>query len=326
MPGQELRGIKEGWLQRVQRYFQVAHAVLFRFGQLAGVDIDLDRRQYQGRHVQGGVAARAQGHELFFRDAVVQVDIAGALCGHGGFPARLAAGRRVVVAHEEAGCRRQRQQALGRAVEQGGRAAGKIAAGRTHVGHEQGVADKHGVADLVGQVGRRMARHVQRAHFQRADMEHLVGCEQLVELRAVGGGALLVINIGKRLLHRLDRRADGHFAAQLPLQIGRGRQVVGVGVGFQQPAARQLVFAHKGDHLVGRGGGRAARFRIVVEHRIDHGAGAAFALVHHIGDGGGGGVEEGLYVGRHHGGVVRAGMLIISLRSLEKCLESHFDM
>ena len=152
-------------------------------------------------------------------------------------------------------------------------------------------------------------------------MKHLVGREQLVKLRAVACCAMLVIDVGKRLLHRLDRRADGHFAAQLPLQVGCGRQVVGVGVGFQQPAACQLVFANEGDHLVGRGGGRAARLGVVVEHRIDHGAGAAFAFVHHIGDGGGGGVEEGLYVGRHHGGVVQAGMLIISPRSFKKYLK-----
>ena len=145
-------------------------------------------------------------------------------------------------------------------------------------------------------------------------MEHLVGREQLVELRAVCRGAGLVLDVGNRLLHRLDGCADRHFAAELLLQIGRGRQVVGMGMGFQQPAAGQIMFAHKGDHLVGRGGRGAARFRVVVEHGVDHGAGAAVVLVDDVGNGGGGGIEKGLYLRCHRGGAGQGGTVIISPR------------
>ncbi|MNT73574.1 hypothetical protein D3C72_2122990 [compost metagenome] len=125
----------------------------------------------------------------------------------------------------------------------------------------------------------------------------------------------------ERLLHRLDGGADGHVAAQLLLQIGRGGQMVGVRVGFQQPAALQAVFAHEGDHLVGRGGRGAARFRVVVEHGVDDGAVPAIGLVDNIGDGGGGGVEESLDLWSHHGGRGRAGNNIISPESVQKMLK-----
>lgn len=160
---------------------------------------------------------------------------------------------------------------------------------------------------------------VQGAHFQCANMKNLVGREQLVELRTVGPGVILMVDGGERLLHRLDGGADGHVAAQLLLQVGRGGQVVGMRVGFQQPAALQAVFAHEGDHLVGRGGGRAARLRVVVEHGIDDGAVPTVGLIHNIGDGGGGGVEESLDLWGHHGGKIRTGKGIISPEFTKKC-------
>ena len=169
-----------------------------------------------------------------------------------------------------------------------------------------------------------MARHVQGAHFQWADMEYLVRREQLVELRAVGPGAILVVHLGEGPLHRLDGGADGDVAAQLLLQIGRGRQVVRMGMGFQQPAALQAVCAHEGDDLVCRGGRGAACLGVVVEHGIDDGAVLAILRVDNVGDGGGGRVEKGLDLWGHHGDKVRAGNSIISPQLVKKMLQIDF--
>ncbi|KAG1176550.1 hypothetical protein G6F57_022382 [Rhizopus arrhizus] len=56
-----------------------------------------------------------------------------------------------------------------------------------------------------------------------------------------------------------------------------------MGVGFQQPLGGQPRLAHKSRHGVRAGGAAAPGFGVVVQHRIDDGAGAA--VVHDVGDG-----------------------------------------
>lgn len=67
------------------------------------------------------------------------------------------------------------------------------------------------------------------------------------------------------MLHLADAGTNADASPQLLLQVGRGRQVVGVGVGFQQPAHVQAMFAHEGDDLVGGGSRGAAGLRIVIK-------------------------------------------------------------
>ena len=61
-------------------------------------------------------------------------------------------------------------------------------------------------------------------------------CEQPVELAAVAleFGAL-VEDLAERLLHDDDGVADADLAAELVLDIGRGRKMVGVDMGLDQP-------------------------------------------------------------------------------------------
>ena len=84
-----------------------------------------------------------------------------------------------------AASRGQREQAADRAVELARVAAGEVGARRAVVGHEEGVADEHRVADHVGQVGRACGRDVHHDRSIVAEPEALAVLEQLVELRAV---------------------------------------------------------------------------------------------------------------------------------------------
>ena len=84
--------------------------------QLAGAHVDLQRGDDQPRHAKRPVARLAHGDELVLADAVPYMDVVRALVGDGGFPADVAAVRAVVVAHEEPGLARQREDAPDRAV------------------------------------------------------------------------------------------------------------------------------------------------------------------------------------------------------------------
>jgi hypothetical protein len=64
--------------------------------------------------------------------------------------------------------------------------AREVGPGRAAVGHEQRVADERGVLDLVGDVGRRVARRVDRLRLEVADVEALTVLEQVIEVAAVG--------------------------------------------------------------------------------------------------------------------------------------------
>ena len=182
-------------------------------------------------------------------------------------------------------------------------AAGKVAARGTHIGHEEGVADEHRVADAIGHVGGGVAGDMHGAGGEGADVECFAVGKQVAELGAVELELRLEVeDLLEHALHGADAFADGDGSAQLPLQVGRGGKVVGVGVGFQQPLGAQAVLAHIGDDAVGALSGGAARFGIVVQHRIDDGTGAAGGgFVHDVGNGGGDRVEKGLDLWRHGG-------------------------
>lgn len=59
--------------KRVERDLQVGHPIRLGRRQRTGTDIDLHRRQQQGRHVQSGIARGAQSNEGRLVDAVAQV-------------------------------------------------------------------------------------------------------------------------------------------------------------------------------------------------------------------------------------------------------------
>ena len=148
-----------------------------------------------------------------------------------------AAAGAVVVADEQARFVRQGEQSPDRTVEHGGVAAGEIAARRTAVGHEDRIADEERIADKIGHAVAGVTGHGDHPHFGLAETEGFVVGEQVIELRAVGGE--IRFQVEDRLegrLHLADAFADADAATALRLQPGRGGEVIGVRMGFQDPA------------------------------------------------------------------------------------------
>ena len=193
-----------------------------------------------------------------------------------------------------------------------GIAAGEVTARCAHVGHEQGVAHKHGVTDLIGHAGGGVTRHCQRLGLQLTDVEDLVVVQQLVELAAIGAElGLQMEDFLEHVLHLRDGRANRDLSTQLVAKVVRGRQMVCVGMGLQNPLHRQPLTLHKRDDLVGRPCAGAAGLRVVVQHRIHHRAVAARLIEHHIAHRPGGVIKEGFYLGLHRRAPYLISMLIV---------------
>src|SRR5690242_16793102 len=133
------------------------------------------------------------------------MDIARLFFSHSSFPGILIASRRlVVVTHEKTRLRRQRQNALDRAIEITRITAGEIGAGRAKIGHEHGIADEDRIPDLVGDAGRRVAGRVKHLRFDVANLELFAIPEQMIELRAVTRYVHGIEDRPKDALHILD--------------------------------------------------------------------------------------------------------------------------
>ena len=87
--------------------------------------------------------------------------------------------------------------------------------------------------------------------------------------------------------------ADRGLATQLFADIGRGREVVGVDMGIDDPLDRQALGLHKCDQTVGRHGGGPPGRGVIVQQRVDDGAGLGFRVGDHIADRVGRLIEEG---------------------------------
>ena len=247
----------------------------------------------------------------------MHVHVGALLFGHRRHALGLAAIGRVVVAQVQLGGVGQAQHLVDGLVQGLGAATGEVAAGGAVVGHEQGVTHKghlahrvHAVVgEQVGHAGGGMARGVQGAHFQAAQHEGVAVGQQSVKLAAVaskfGAG---IEQLAKLVLHRGDVRADGQLAAEIFLQVGRRRQVVGMHMGFQQPLHLQAQFVHAVHQAVGTLGVGAAALGVVVQHAVDQGALRRGRIPGDVAEGEGGRVEEGFDVqaGRGgHGGLLR---------------------
>jgi hypothetical protein len=81
-----------------------------------------------------------------------------------------------------------------------------------------------------------------------------------------------------------DVLADADPAAQPLLQVGRGRQVVGVDVGFEDPLDLEPLAPDVGDDRVGRGRVGATARVVEVEHAVDYCGGTTVRIAHNIGD------------------------------------------
>ena len=223
------------------------------------------------------------------------------LVAHRGFPGVLVAPfGLVVMADEDAGGFRQCQNLLDRFPHRFSRPARKIAARRAEIGHEERVAHKRRVPDHIGQAGGRVAGRVQDIRAHLPDHQAVAFAEQPVELRAVAlePGAF-VEDLAEGFLHHGDAFADPDLATQPFLDIGRGRQVVGMDMGFKDPFQPQIAGADEVDHRIGRPCVRPPRGIVEIQHRIDHRTGLSLRFLNHIGQRVGRFVEKGGDDGRH---------------------------
>lgn len=143
--------------------------------------------------------------------------------------------------------------ALNRSVERACVAAGKVAARRSVVGHEQSVAGKDSVADDIGQTSRCVAGNVKNRRIEIADLEAVAVQEKLVELAAV----FLKLRAGvedltEDLLNANDLAADRKLAAEFSLQERRRRQVVGMRMRLKKPLNFQAFGLHIIDKCASR--------------------------------------------------------------------------
>ena len=119
----------------------------------------------------------------------------------------------------------------------------------------------------------------------------------MIELGAVGlKTGLQVEDSLEYVLNVGDVVADGRLAAKGLLEVGRRAQVIGVGVGFQDPGHVQAVGIDVGDDPVGRVGPGAARLGVVVQHGVNDGACRPWPLVDHVGHRPGGLVKNAVHV------------------------------
>ncbi len=267
---------------------------------MARPHVDLHRGQDQPGHGQGRVALGAHGDELVLGDSVMDMDVGGLLVADRRFPHELLAiGRLVIVAEKDAGLAGQPHQPSDRAEQLARVAAREVGARGAVIGHEHGVADEGGVADQIGHVRRRVARHVQRYHRYAADAEAVAVTEQTVELGAVPGeGGAFVEDLAEHVLDGEDLAADRELAAEPLLKIGGGGEMVGMGVGLEQPFHPETLVRHIGDDRIGAFAGRAPRRLVEIEDAVDDRGRFGDGIGNDVGGGEGRLVEEGLYLRR----------------------------
>src|SRR3546814_18142718 len=91
--------------------------------------------------------------------------------------------------HEYPCAARQGEQLLDRLVQRARVAAREIATGSAVVGHEQRVADERRITDDIGHAGRGVARGMDGARLDVADLEGIPLVEQVVDRAAIGRNA-----------------------------------------------------------------------------------------------------------------------------------------
>jgi len=147
-------------------------------------------------------------------------------------------------------------------------------------------AGEGGLADDMHHTGGRVAGRMDDKHLHIADPVGIALREQGVELRSVALKlCALVEYLAEDVLHDQDVAADADLAAQFLLDIGRAGQVVGMGVGLDDPLQLQAVLFDMPDDLVGTVIGDAPGGIVDVHHAVDHGAGIAVGIFHDIADG-----------------------------------------
>ena len=94
----------------------------------------------------------------------------------------------------------------------------------------------------------------------------------MVELATVRQEGTLQVEDGlERGLHAFDVLANRDAPADVIADVRRARQVVGVGMGLENPINLQTLGLDICQHLVRRGCAGVAGLEVVVKHRVDDG-------------------------------------------------------
>ena len=136
-----------------------------------------------------------------------------------------------------------------------------------------------------------MAGRVQHLDAQPAQGQAVAVCQQSVERRLPGGRGQ-VEDGAEDALHLADVLAHGDRGARALAQVRGRAEVVGMRMGFQDPAQAQALGLRGGQHGIGRAGVGLAAGMVVVEHGVDGGGLARVRIPDQVGHGMGGFVEE----------------------------------
>ena len=114
-----------------------------------------------------------------------------------------------------------------------------------------------------------MAGREHHAPHELADLEAVALVKQPVPLRAVSRQVWPVVEILPELLDIRNARADGCRGTCLLLEIVSGREVIGMGMGVEDPLHGQPLARHIGEDLVGLMRSGRPGFLIELIDRID---------------------------------------------------------
>ena len=181
------------------------------------------------------------------------------------------------------GSRRQGEQAAQRTIEGARVATGEVATGGAGIGHEQRVADEHRLLVTLGEqvtdASGGVARGVHDRDAQAADRDRLAIGKEMVELAAVGGEARSgVEKPAEYALHDSHLPADRCPAAELFLEVGGCREVIGVDVRLENPLDAGTGLGDAADQPVSIVGADSSRLRVVIEHAVDDDAARSVSI------------------------------------------------
>ena len=142
-----------------------------------------------------------------------------------------------------------------------------------------------------------MAGCMDHLAVQRADLEALAVLEQMIELGAVARHVDRIEHRAENALHVANMFADRDLGAGLELDVGRARQMVGMGMRFQHLADLDAELFGLGQNGIGGGKAGLAAAEIIVEHWIDDRALHGRGIPDQIADGIGRLVKKRLYFG-----------------------------
>src|SRR5215216_27462 len=132
-----------------------------------------------------------------------------------------------------------------------------------------------------------------------ADGKSFAVVEQRIEFGARAGNVEAEVEyFAETFLHLDDLRSDADLAAELGLEIRRGRKMLGVHMRLQVPGHLEIARPHELDELFGSFAAGAAGFRVEIEHRIDDRRLRARSRMDDMAQRRGGLIEEAVDMGR----------------------------